>query len=88
LAPKQAEPLRRIGIDETAARRGHQYLTVVADLERKQVEFVTENRKQESIDRFYQTRPQGSWEQVEAIAPPRRVGAVLHFHIDACAGGR
>jgi transposase len=57
LARKPAERLRRIGIDETAARRGHRYLTVVADLERNRVEFVTEDRKTESIDRSYQTRP-------------------------------
>ncbi|MGB7621155.1 MAG: ISL3 family transposase [Terriglobia bacterium] len=68
LAQKKTQPLRQLGIDETAARRGHHYLTVVADLERKQVEFVTEDRKLESIDRFYQTRPPESWEQVEAIA--------------------
>lgn len=68
LARRKAQPLRQLGIDETAARRGHRYLTVVADLERQQVEFVTEHRKRESIDRFYQTRPKESWEQVEAIA--------------------
>jgi transposase len=68
LARKPAERLRRIGIDETAARRGHRYLTVVADLERNRVEFVTEDRKTESIDRSYQTRPKEIWEQVEAIA--------------------
>lgn len=68
LARKQAEPLRRMGVDETASRRGHHYLTVVADLERNRVEFVTEDRTTESIDRFYQTRPKESWEQVEAVA--------------------
>ena len=68
LARKSAEPLRRIGIDETAAQRGHRYLTVVADLDRNRVEFVTEDRKTESIDRFYQTRGKESWEQVEALA--------------------
>lgn len=34
LQRRQAEPIRHLGVDEKAYRKGHKYMTVVNDLER------------------------------------------------------
>ena len=46
---KRTKPLRRIGVDEKAAAKGHRYLTLVCDLEAGTVEHIAEDRKQESF---------------------------------------
>ena len=48
-ARKPARPIRYIGVDEKAFRKGHRYHTVVCDLERSTVEFVAEDRKTDSL---------------------------------------
>ena len=44
--------VRRIGIDETAAKRGHNYVTLCFDLDRKKLLFGTEGRDHETIEKF------------------------------------
>ena len=44
--------VKDLGLDETAARRGHDYITVVHDLEAERLVFATEGRKAEVIGRF------------------------------------
>jgi transposase len=64
-ARKQAMPMRSIGVDEKAFRKGHRYHTIVCDLERSTVEFVAEDRRIESLGVFYdQLTP----EQRDALA--------------------
>jgi len=41
-----------IAIDETSRRRGHQYVTLVADVEGKRVLYVTKGKDRHTIDRF------------------------------------
>jgi transposase len=55
LARRQAEPIRHLGVDEKAYRKGHKYMTVVNDLVRGRVLSVAEDRKQESLDGFWGT---------------------------------
>jgi transposase len=55
LARRQAEPVSQIGVDEKAFRKGHSYLTLVNDLIRGRVLYVTEDRKQSSLDGFWET---------------------------------
>jgi transposase len=50
---RQAEPIRHLGVDEKAFRKGHKYMTVVNDLERGRILYVAEDRKQESLDGFW-----------------------------------
>jgi transposase len=52
-ARKQAVPIRYVGVDEKAFRKGHRYHTIVCDLERSTVEFVAEDRRIESLGVFY-----------------------------------
>ena len=41
-----------IGIDETSIRRGHQYITVVHDLDARRLLFATEGRGHETVSQF------------------------------------
>jgi transposase len=65
---KQALPLPRIGVDEKAFRRGHVYMTVVCDLDRKCVEFVSEGRSIESLRSFYTSRASAQLRSIKAVA--------------------
>lgn len=48
---RKARPVvRRIGIDEKAAAKGHRYLTLVCDLDEGTVEHIAEDRKQKRLD--------------------------------------
>jgi len=67
LARKEHQPLQRIGVDETSYRKGHQYLTVVTDLESSTVEFVGEGRSQETLDGYYASRPKEHLESIQAV---------------------
>lgn len=43
----------RMGVDEVAYEKGHKYLTVVRDADRHRVIWVGEERKKETLDRFF-----------------------------------
>jgi transposase len=55
MARRKAEPLPYLGVDETAARRGHNYLTIVNDPQRSRVLYVAEERTTASLDGFWPT---------------------------------
>lgn len=42
----------RIGIDETGAKRGHNYITLVVDMEEKKLLFAVEGKNQETLKAF------------------------------------
>jgi transposase len=42
-----------VGVDEKAADRGHNYITVVSDLSRGTVEYIADERKQASLDGYF-----------------------------------
>ena len=46
--------LKKICVDETATRRGHNYVTIFSDGESGDVAFVTEGRKQETFGMLYE----------------------------------
>ena len=68
LGRRREEPLVHLGVDEKAIAKGHRYLTVVADLDRHQVLYLAEDRKQESLDSFWQTLSPSQQTGIEAIA--------------------
>lgn len=47
--------LKRIAMDEIANHKGHDYLSIVMDLDKGRVIWVGEGRKEEDIDKFFQT---------------------------------
>jgi len=75
--------LRYMAIDEIAVRKGHQYLTVVLDLESGAVIFVGDGKGTEALDPFWK-RLNRSRAMVEAAAidmSPAYMNAVMsHLH--------
>jgi len=50
---KKKKVVRRLAVDEKAAAKGHKYVTVINDLEEGTVEDVQEDRRQESLEAYY-----------------------------------
>jgi transposase len=44
--------VRRVAIDETAARRGHDYISLFVDIDERRVLFVTEGRDAKAVEAF------------------------------------
>ncbi len=55
-------------MDDKAFRKGHRYLTIVNDIERGTVEFISKNRGKASLAEFYKSRTPGQLQAIEAIA--------------------
>lgn len=53
LRKRDLSGIRRIGIDEVSERRGHRYLTLVTDLDRRRVIWVGKNRDRAVLKRFF-----------------------------------
>jgi len=58
----------QIGVDEKAVRKGHNYLTVVCDLQRSTVEFVADGRTKESLASYYNLLSDDQRLGIEAVA--------------------
>ncbi len=54
-ARKQARVVARYGVDEKAFKRGHNYMTVVCDLDESTVEHVAQDRTTESLEGFWKS---------------------------------
>jgi transposase len=65
---RKAEMVSRIGVDEKAFRKGHNYLTLVNDLTQGRVLYVAEDRKQSSLDGFWATLTAEQVSGIEAVA--------------------
>jgi transposase len=85
LARKAARPMPQLGVDEKAAGRGHNYVTVVARIapgESATVEYVSDGRTQESLDAFWQQLTAEQCASVQAVAmdmwEPYRTSTVAH----------
>ena len=57
LARRADDPARVIGVDETSFRKGHQYITVVSDLERDRVLWVGDDRKKSTLAAYWAQLP-------------------------------
>ena len=65
---KAATVVKTIGVDEKAVAKGHKYLTLVCDVEAGTVEHISDDRKQESLDRYYQGLSDEQKAGIEAVA--------------------
>jgi len=68
LASKSRLPPRQIGIDEKSIAKGQRYVTVVCDLDAGTVEYVGRDRKQATLDAYFQGLPALARAGIEAIA--------------------
>ena len=51
-AQQDVSGVEKVGIDETAARRGHNYISVFVDLDTAAAIYVTEGREGQAVERF------------------------------------
>lgn len=65
---KQRCIIPRLGVDEKAVAKGHQYVTLVCDLDRGTVEFIADDRKQSSLDAYYVSLSSEELAGIEAVA--------------------
>jgi transposase len=70
LKRRTAEPLKRLCIDEKAVGWGHQYMTIIscADEDKARVLAVEEDRKEESLNRFWQSLTPEQRASIETVA--------------------
>lgn len=50
----RCEDIKKVGIDETSAKRGHDYVSVAVDLEKRRVVAVVEGKGKESVEKLAQ----------------------------------
>jgi transposase len=68
LARKERRVPARIGIDEKSVGKGHNYETIVCDLDGATVEYVVDDREKKSLASYYRQFNDEELAQIEAIA--------------------
>lgn len=68
LLRKEQRIVERIGVDEKSAAKGHKYLTLVSDIDRGTVEHIADERKQVSLDGYFQALSPEQRSGIRAIA--------------------
>jgi len=68
MARKERRVPGLMGVDEKAAAKGQRYLTLVCDLESATVEYIADERKQASLDGYFEALSEGEREQIKAVA--------------------
>jgi transposase len=70
--------LKRLAIDEVAVRKGHDYMTIVLDLDSGRIVWVGDGRYESTLSDFFSDLTQAQRESIEAVAvdmsPPYRHG--------------
>ena len=67
-ARKERAVPRLMAVDEKAARKGHRYLTLIYDIEKRCVDYVSRDRRLESLERYYQQFSRQELGAIEAVA--------------------
>jgi len=65
---KKKRVVRKMGVDEKSAARGHNYLTIVSDLGRGTVEYLGDNRDEGSLDGYLGKLSPKRREKIKSIA--------------------
>jgi transposase len=65
---KRRRVMPRLGVDEKAVAKRHQYVTLVSDLDRGTVEFIADDRKKASLDAYYESLTVRQMAGIQAIA--------------------
>ncbi len=104
LSRREELSMTRIGVDETAFKKRHDYVTIVSDQEAGTVLFVGEDRKKATLKAWYESLTDEQREAIESISMdmwPAFINATLEslpgaeekiafdkFHIARYLGGR
>jgi len=84
LARRQVEDPQHIGVDETAFRKGHDYVTIVSD--GRKVLHVADERKKASLKSYYDTLSEAQKAGIESLSMdmwPAYINATLEHIPDA-----
>jgi transposase len=65
---KKRRVIAHLGVDEKAVAKRHRYVTLVCDLDRSTVEYIANDRKQTSLDAYYQSLTPRQLAGIEAVA--------------------
>lgn len=65
---KKRRVVKKMGVDEKSLGKGHNYLTLVYDLEAATVEHIEDDRRKESLDRYFSLLMPRQRAKIEAIA--------------------
>jgi len=68
LARKERRVPEHVGIDEKSVGKGHDYESIVCDIDKGTVEYVIDERKKESLETYWKQFTQEELEGVKAIA--------------------
>lgn len=68
LERKQRRVPQRIGVDEKAIKKGHNYESIVCDLDSGTVEYIVDDRKQKSLEEYFRQFTREELSQINAIA--------------------
>ena len=68
LSRKEKRVPSHMGVDEKSVGKGHNYESIICDLDRGTVEYVVDDREQKSLESYYEQFSRVDLEQVEAIA--------------------
>jgi transposase len=68
LRAKKRRVIAHLGIDEKAVAKRHRYVTLVSDLDRSTVEYIGDDRKQTSLDAYYQSLSKKQLAGIKAVA--------------------
>ncbi len=69
------EGLRRIGIDEISYKRGHRYLTVVVDHDRRRLIWAAPGRDKATVHKFFDALGEQRCAQITTCQPMPRTGS-------------
>lgn len=68
LVLRKKEPIRHLGIDEKSFLKGHRYVTVLCDLDKKRVLDVAQGRDEAAAQKVLEGLSEGQKKAVEAVA--------------------
>lgn len=61
--------VKKVGVDEKSFKGGHgSYMTLVYDIENSSVNFITEDRKADSLDKYFKTLSKEQIQGIEAVS--------------------
>ena len=67
-AAKEERIVPTIGVDEKAVAKGQKYITLVCDVERSTIEYIGDERKQATLDAYYDGLTEKQLDGIEAVA--------------------